>query len=103
MQHADEPRAAGDTAPGTAEQFTARDTAGRMVVIEKLGSVPVENGIGGLEWSGPGPAYRLQGGGDVERIDESTFRIVGTSEVVRREEGQHGITHHPQHQTPGRP
>lgn len=103
MQRADEPHVPGGGALGTAEQFTARDTAGRVVVIEKLGSAPVENSIGGLEWSGPGPAYRVQGGGDVERIDESTFRIVDTSELVRREEGQHGITHHPQHQTPGRP
>lgn len=87
----------------TAEKFTARDITGRVVVIEKQGSAPTENAIGGLEWSGPDTAYRVQGGSAVERIDESTFRIVATGQIVRREEGQHGITHHSQHQTPARP
>jgi hypothetical protein len=82
----------------TAEHLTARDARGRVLVIEKLGVAATENAIGGLEWKGLGPAYRLQGGGDVQRIDESTFRIVKTGEVVRREEGQHGITHHTRHQ-----
>lgn len=88
---------------GTVEQFTARNATGRLVVIEKLGAAATENPIGGLEWSRAGPAYRVKAGGDVERIDESTFRIVDTGEVVRREEGRHGVTHHPQHQTPGQP
>jgi len=88
---------------GTAERFDLRDGAGRLVAVEKLRTAPRENDLGGLEWSGPGVAYQLQGGGAVERVNESLFRVVATGELMRREEGEHGITRHPQHQTPGRP
>ena len=97
MPHAEAPPA------GTAEQFTARGASGRAVVIEKLAAGVRENDVGGLAWTASGVTYRLQGGGVVERIGESTFRIADTGEIVRREEGDHGITYHPQHQAPGRP
>ena len=103
MPTADGPGGSDAATPGIAEQFNARDTAGRVVVIEKLVSGAMENDIGGLEWSTNGPVYRLKNGGGVDRIDESSFRIADTGEVVRREEGDHGITDHTEHQTPARP
>jgi hypothetical protein len=87
-----------------AERFTARDGAGQVVVIEKLQARVLENALQGLEWSDGGPHYRLQAGGDeVDHVGDSLYRIVATGELVRREEGQHGLTHHPEHQTAGRP
>lgn len=98
---ADEPRGSRASTGAFAERFDARDGAGRVFVIEKLDASAHENAIGGLEWTGPGVRYQLeQGGGEVERIDESLFRVVGTGELLRREEGKHGITHHPEHQSP---
>jgi hypothetical protein len=44
-------------------------------------------------------AFRLENGEPVERVEESTFRIARTGELLRREEGDHGITHHLQHQS----
>lgn len=86
---------------GAAERFDARDGAGRVVVVEKLDTRARENAIGGLEWTGHGVRYQLhQGGGEVERIDESLFRVVSTGELLRRQEGDHGISHHPEHQSP---
>lgn len=85
-----------------AEQFSARDGAGQRVVIEKLQAAVVENDLQGLQWSDGGTHYRLQTGGAVDHVGDSLYRIVATCELVRREEGQHGITHHPRHQTAGR-
>lgn len=102
MPHADAPKAAAGTP--VAERFTARDGAGQTVVIEKLQARVIENDMQGLQWSDGGPHYRLQaGGGMVDHVGDSLYRIVATGELVRREEGQHGPTHHPQHLTPGRP
>ena len=104
MQTADAGHEPEDGAVGAvAERFTARDDAGHQLVIERLNVQVHENALGGLEWAGEGASYRLQGGGAVQRMDESTFRITETGALVRREEGQHGITHHPAHQTPARP
>ena len=85
-----------------AERFTARDPSGQAVVIEKRKADVRENSLQGMEWSDGGPHYQLQGGGAVERVDESTFRIASTGQEVRREEAQHGPTHHPEHLTKGR-
>ena len=94
-----EPPAATDAA----ERFTARDTSGQAFVIEKLASVVRENAMHGLEWADGGPRYRLSTGQPVEWVDESTFRVPETGETLRREEGDHGVTHHPEHQTAARP
>jgi hypothetical protein len=102
MQPADAPSATGGTSAEAAERFTARGTSGRVVVIEKLRAGARENSLQGLEWSDGGPRYQLQGGGAVERMDESTYRIVSTGEEVRREEGQHGEQHRIQPPTPTR-
>lgn len=102
MQAADATGAAAQAA--VAERFTARDGAGQVVVIEKLQARVLENDLQGLQWSDGGPRYRLQSsGGVVDHVGDSLYRIVATGELVRREEGQHGPTHHPQHLTPGRP
>lgn len=103
MQPVDAQSAARSFSTEAAERFTARDSSGRVVVVEKLKAQALENSLQGLEWSDGGPRYQLQGGGAVERVDESTYRIAGTGEEVRREEGQHGPTYHTEHQTPGRP
>lgn len=92
------------TGVAAAEAFETRDGAGRSVVIEKLATQAGENALGGLEWTQGGAQYRLhRGGGAVERVNESLFRVVSTGEIVRRIEGQHGVTHHTEHQTPARP
>ncbi|RZJ10878.1 MAG: hypothetical protein EON50_14410 [Acidovorax sp.] len=104
MQPADSaPPPTAGAAADIAERFSARDSAGQQVVIEKLKARALENDLQGLQWSDGGPHYQLQGGGAVDQVGDSTYRIVSTGEVVRREEGQHGLTHHTEHQTAGRP
>lgn len=71
-------------ARGAAERFNARDGAGRVIVIEKM-----DTGVrpGDAGHAPAGVSYRLQrGGGRVERITESLFRVVSTEELVRRDE-----------------
>ena len=94
MQRANAQAGSGDASPEAAERFTARGTSGRRFVVEKTKDQVLENSLQGLEWSGGGPSYRLQNGDAVERIDESTYRIVRTREEVRREEGQATSTQH---------
>lgn len=73
------------------------------MVVEQLCMSVREDAIGGMMWSHPpSTAFRLESGEPVERVEESSFRIVRTGELLRREEGNHGITHHTQHQTPAR-
>lgn len=105
MPHADTASIPTETAAGgtPAEQFTARDAQGQQVVVVKAPARLAEDAIGGLHWTGGGADFALLDGSAVERLDESTFRIVPTGETVRREEGQHGVTHHPAHQTPADP
>lgn len=104
MQPADEKQSAiAGSGVEIAERFTARDSEGRQVVIEKLKAMALEDDLQGLKWSDGGPHYQLQGdGGAVDHIGDSTYRVVSSGEVVRREEGQHGPTHHPEHLTAGR-
>jgi hypothetical protein len=86
-----------------AEQFTARNPQGQQVVIVKAPAKLAEDAAGGIHWRRGGGEFTLLDGSAVERVDESTFRIASTGETVRREEGQHGVTHHPEHQTPAEP
>lgn len=84
-----------------ADRFQARNEANEVVFVEQLKTTAEENSLGGLEWAGPGVRYRLVDGSEVERIDDSHFRVVHNGEIVRRVEGDHGITtHHLEHQTP---
>lgn len=93
--------AASSDADGVAERFHARNESNQLVVVQKLRATASENSLGGLEWSGSGVLYRLEGGEAVDRIDESHFRITRSGEIIRRVEGEHGVTHHQEHQTPG--
>lgn len=86
-----------------ADRFEARNEAAELVAVEKLAASAEENALGGLEWSGAGVRYQLEDGSEVERVGESHFRIVRTGEVLRRIEGDHGISHHQKHQTPAKP
>jgi hypothetical protein len=83
----------------TAERFSARDETGKTVVIEELAHNASENALGGLQWAGPQTHYRLVSGERLERLGEAQFRVVDTGQVLTREEGQHGVTHHLQHQS----
>ena len=74
---------------GMAERFTARNAQGQPFVIIKAPAQLREDAIGGLHWSGGSAEFVLADGSPVERLDESTFRIVRTGETVRREEGPH--------------
>lgn len=93
-------RMTGNAHPGVAERFTARNSTGHAVVVEQFGVSLGEDAIGGIVWSHPpSTAFRLENGEPVERVEESTYRVVRTGELLRREEGDHGITHHLQHQS----
>ena len=94
MQHAKAQAGSSGASPEAAERFTALGTSGRKFVVEKAKDQVRENSLQGLEWSGGGPSYRLQNGDAVERLDESTYRIVRTGEEVRREEAQVTSTQH---------
>lgn len=82
------------------ETFSARNAQGELRTLHKKAATAHEDSLGGLRWSGGAADFETDDGSPVERIDESTYRIVTTGEVVRREEGKHGVTHHPEHQTP---
>ena len=73
-----------------AEQFTARNAQGQPLVITKAPAQLREDAVGGLHWNGGSTGFALPDGSPVERLDESTFRIVRTGETVRREEKPHG-------------
>lgn len=81
-------------APGraAAEHFTARNAQGQPFVITKAPAQLHEDAVGGLHWGDQGTGFALADGSPVERLDESTFRIVPTGETVRREERPHGGT-----------
>lgn len=78
----------------------ARNAQGQQVVVTKAQARLAEDALGGLHWGGGAADFALEDGSPVERVDESTFRVVRTGETVRREEGAHGVTHHPDQQTP---
>lgn len=101
MQVGDHPGSAPKELPvSVADRFQARNEANEVVSVEQLNTTAEEPSLGGLEWAGPGVRYRLVDGSEVERIDDSHFRAVHNGEIVRRVEGDHGITHHLEHQTP---
>ncbi|WP_440111056.1 hypothetical protein [Acidovorax sp. BL-A-41-H1] len=92
----------GDAQPGLAERFTARNSPGHAVAVEQVTVSVGEDAIGGIVWShAPSTAFRLENGQPVERVEESTYPTVRTGELRRREEGDHGITHHLQHPSAG--
>ena len=92
--------------PGTttvAEQFTARSAQGQPTLIRKRAASVNEDSLGSLHFGGGAADFELTDGSPVVRVDESTYRIVHTGEVLRREEGQHGTMHYPEHPTPASP
>ena len=101
MPRDDQPPESGT--PAVAEQFTARNAQGQATLIRKRAASVHEDSLGGLHFGGGAADFELKDGSPVVRVDESTYRIVHTGEVLRREEGQHGISHHPDHQTPADP
>lgn len=71
-----------------AERFEGRTSHGQVVTIIKKAAQAHENALGGLQWSGGAANFALEDGSSpVERIDEATYRVINTGEVVRREEG----------------
>lgn len=109
MPHGDDDTVGARTPPGgvrpqpardVAERFTARDPSGQQLIVEKLATQVTENALGGMEFSRPaGDAFQLENGEAVEWVEESTYRRVRTGEILRREEGDHGTTHHPSQQS----
>lgn len=101
MPHADAPLHPG-TANAVAEQFVARNAAGQAVLIRKRAANAHEDILGGLHFGGGAADFELKDGSPVVRINESTYRIVHTGEVLRREEGTHGSSHPPPRARAGR-
>lgn len=61
------------------------DIAGReYVVIEYQNMVPFNGLEGGVQYRGGTKGLELVGGGNLNFIDENTFEIVQTGEIVRR-------------------
>lgn len=83
----------GAASAAVAEQFVAHNPQGQAVMVRKRAANTHEDSIGGLHFGGGAADFELKDGSPVVRIDESTFRVVHTGELLRREEGTHGGTH----------
>lgn len=103
MPRDDLPPGSGTAGVAVAEQFTARNAHGQATLIRKRAASVHEDSLGGLHFGGGAADFELTDGSPVVRVDESSYRIVHTGEVLRREEGQHRSTCRPDHPTPASP
>ena len=94
MPRDDLPPGSGTAGVAVAEQFTARNAHGQATLIRKRAASVHEDSLGGLHFGGGAADFELTDGSPVVRVDEFSYRIVHTGEVLRREEGQHGSTQH---------